>query len=160
MPFEVIPFKANPKGTVPPPPKIHHVHCLPDRIQYEMKFPRVLKYTFVLSGRIDIDWQRVPILPLDPTKIPDDVITKGLSWTKEGRPTLYGSGKTERDTLRQWRETHRRQELECDLASVIISRFAGTEKCQITLHRLFPQVLAAVKRFADEKGDLRGSSDI
>jgi len=160
VPFEVIPFKANPKGDNTPPPKIHHVHELPERAIYEIKFPRVLKYTYVLSGKVDIDWQRIPRLPLDPTKIPDDVLTKGLSWTEDGRPTLYGPGKTQHDTLEQWRNTHRRQELEYDLAKVIAMRFAGTDKCQIPLHRLFPQILTIVKKFVNEKVELKGSSDV
>jgi type III restriction enzyme len=160
VPFEVIPFKANPKGGSTPPPKIHHVHFLPQRDSYRIVFPRVEGYSFVLSGKIDIDWQRVPSLVIDPTKIPDEVITKGLSWTQDGRPTLYGPGKTEHDTLRQWRKTHRRQELEYDLASVVAGKFVGSNRSTVPLHKLFPQVLGAVKKLTSEKVELKGNSDM
>lgn len=160
VPFEVIPYKANPKAGKTPPPRIHHVHQLRERASYEIKFPRLLKYTYVLSGKVDIDWRRVPRLTLDPTKIPDDVLTKGLSWTEEGKPTLYGPGKTQHDTLEQWRNTHRRQELEYELAKAIAMRFADTEKCRIPLHRLFPQILSVVRKFVNEKVELKGSSDV
>lgn len=160
VPFEVIPFKANPTAPTAPPPKIHHVHALNERENLKIIFPRVLKFTYVLSGKVDIDWERLPRLPLDPTKIPDDVITKGLSWTADGRPTLYGPGTAQHDTLEQWRRTHRRQELEYDLAKTIAMTFASTDKCQIPLYKLFPQVLAIVRRFVNEKVELKGSSDV
>ena len=44
VPFEVIPFKANPAAAPKPPQKRHHVHALPGRAQFEISFPRVEGY--------------------------------------------------------------------------------------------------------------------
>ncbi len=45
VPFEVIPFKANPQGPAPPRVKKYHVHAIPEKAQYEIQFPRVEGYT-------------------------------------------------------------------------------------------------------------------
>jgi len=45
VPFEVVPFKANPGGVPPPPVKRFHVHALPERAHLEIRFPRVEGYT-------------------------------------------------------------------------------------------------------------------
>ena len=88
VPFEIIPFKANPKGAARRPPRYITYTFFPEREYLAIGFPRVEGYTFVLSGRIEVDWQTIPVLRSSPTKIPDEVVTKGLSWTEGGRPTL------------------------------------------------------------------------
>ena len=114
----------------------------------------------MLSGKLAVDWNKIVKLSVDPTKIPDEVMTKGLSWTQHGKPTLFGPGKTEHDTLNQWRQTHRRQELEYDLAGVITRAFANNSGCTIPSQKLFPQVLSIVHRFSTDKVELKGNSDI
>ena len=47
VPFEVIPYKANPAGAAQPKEKRHHIHALPDRQNLEIRFPRVEGYTGV-----------------------------------------------------------------------------------------------------------------
>jgi hypothetical protein len=70
----------------------------------------------MISSKLDIDWNRMPKLVIDPTQIPDETTTKGLSWVHEGKPTFNGPGKIQYDKLDQWRQTHRQQELEYELA--------------------------------------------
>jgi type III restriction enzyme len=43
VPFEVVPFKAT-TGPKPATPPQHHVHALPERARYEIRFPRVEGY--------------------------------------------------------------------------------------------------------------------
>jgi len=44
VPFQLIPFKANPSGPPPPAPKRHHVRALPEQAHLEIRFPRVEGY--------------------------------------------------------------------------------------------------------------------
>ncbi len=45
VPFEVIPFKANPPGPAPPRKDRKHVHAIAAKAAFEIKFPRVERYT-------------------------------------------------------------------------------------------------------------------
>lgn len=45
VPFEVIPFKAADQGQPPPRVKRYHVHAIPSKAQYEIRYPRVEGYT-------------------------------------------------------------------------------------------------------------------
>ena len=62
MPFEVVPFKANPGGKPPPPVKRFHVHALPERARLQIRFPRVEGYTQAVRNRVTVDWKNVPAL--------------------------------------------------------------------------------------------------
>ena len=73
MPFQVVPFKANPGGARPPAPKRHHVHAVPAKAAYEIRFPRVEGYRQAIRNRLAIDWSSVPTITLDPMKIPPEV---------------------------------------------------------------------------------------
>src|ERR1700722_15458325 len=52
VPFEVIPFKANPSGITKPREKRYHVHAVPQKAQYELCFPRVEGYTLTATSII------------------------------------------------------------------------------------------------------------
>src|ERR1700730_6783340 len=41
VPFTVIPFKAQTQGELPPPVKRYHVHAIPSKEKYQIRFPRV-----------------------------------------------------------------------------------------------------------------------
>ena len=160
VPFELIPLKATPGGTAPPPAKVHHVYALsPQRDHLEIRFPRVEGYTFRLKGRVRVAWERVPTLPLDPTNIPDEVKMKGLATEEGGRLSLMGPGKTDEVTLRAWRETKRIQELDFELARTLTRRYAKSPTCEIPTHALFPQMLTAVREFLEQKVQPMGRTD-
>jgi type III restriction enzyme len=59
VPFEVVPFKANPGGKPPPPVKRFHVHALPERSHLQIRFPRVEGYTQAVRNRVTVDSLRV-----------------------------------------------------------------------------------------------------
>src|SRR5205807_2955023 len=45
VPFEVIPFKANKAGAPPPRVTRYYVHAVVSKAEYEIRFPRVERYT-------------------------------------------------------------------------------------------------------------------
>ena len=160
VPFEIIPFKAPPRGPAPPPPKTHHVFALPERAELEIRFPRVESYAYAIRSRIAVDWESVPRLIMDPLDVPPDVLVKALAWTATDRPTLFGPGKTDMVSMDAWRRGHRRQELEYELARTLTKRYAGTPTCEVPPHVLFPQMLRLVRRFLAEKVEARGGYDL
>ena len=86
VPFEVIPFKLPPDGPKPPPAKRHHVHAIPQKVQFEIKFPRVDGYSQAIRNRVTVDWEAVATLALDPMQIPPEVEMKAALPNNQGRP--------------------------------------------------------------------------
>src|SRR3990172_9447291 len=87
VPFEVIPFKKT-QGASPRPEKRHHVHALPGKARYEIRYPRVEGYTQAIRNRVIVDWPNVPTLTLEPGRIPPEVEVKALLGNNKGRPSL------------------------------------------------------------------------
>jgi hypothetical protein len=69
VPFEVIPFKADKQGPPVDPPKRHHVHAIPSKQHFEIRYPRVEGYTQAIRNRITVDFKSVAPLVLDPMRI-------------------------------------------------------------------------------------------
>jgi type III restriction enzyme len=151
VPFEVIPFKANPGGPPQPQPKRNHVHAIPERAVFEIRFPRLEGYTQAIRNRITVDWESIPAVVVDPTVIPSDVEMAGLNLNNKGRMTLQGPGQVDRVTLQQFRDKHRIQELVFDLASALTRNFAAQGNCTIPTHVLFPQLAAVAQRYVKDR---------
>src|SRR4030042_1114983 len=73
VPFEVIPFKSNQQPAPPPPVKRYHVHAMPQKAAFEIRFPRVEGHTQKICNRIAVNWETVPPLFLEPGRIPPEV---------------------------------------------------------------------------------------
>ncbi|MGD1105209.1 MAG: type III restriction endonuclease subunit R, partial [Terriglobia bacterium] len=117
VPFEVIPFKANTQGAITPPPKRHHIHAIPGKAGFEIRYPRVEGYTQAIRNRVTAEpWSSVPPLVLLPDKIPPEVEMKGLTVNDQGRFSLGGPGRLNGVSLAEFRSKHREQELIFDLA--------------------------------------------
>ncbi len=151
VPFEVIPFKANPQGQPQPRVKRYHVHALPAKAQFEITYPRVEGYTQAIRNKVTVDWGTVPPLVLEPGRIPPEVEVKGLHSTLQGKLTLAGPGRRETVSLEELRARLRLQEVVFDLASALTRDYASQSICTVPAHRLFPQFVAIVSRFVDEK---------
>lgn len=147
VPFQVIPFKANPAGTAQPRPKRHHVHALPSRADLEIRFPRVEGYKQAIRNRVTVNWNEMPPLWLDPMKIPPEVQMKAALTTNAGRPSLVGPGRLEDVDLSPYRSGRREQELVFELAADLTKEYAASESCQAPAHVLFPQIVHIVSRF-------------
>jgi len=152
VPFEIIPYKTNPQGPVPRPPKIHHIKAIsPDKDRYEIRFPLIEGYCFAIKNRVWVDWENVPNLLLDPSKIPPEVEVKSMNVNNRGRLSLSGPGKTDEVTLQQWRQNNRLQALKFDMAKALTKDYSGMPGCEIPSQELFSQMLSIVNRFHAEK---------
>jgi type III restriction enzyme len=150
VPFEVIPFKATKAGAGQPAPRRHHVHPIPSKAGFEIRFPRVEGYTQKVRNRVTVDWSAVPALVLDPERIPPEVEVKALSVNEKGRLSLSGPGRVDEVNLNEFRAQHRLQELVFKMA-----RALTLEKCQdgadVPPHVLFPQLVPIIHRYLDDK---------
>jgi len=160
VPFEVIPFKANPQGPAPPRVKRYHVHSIPEKAVYEIQFPRVEGYTQAIRNRVTMDWERVPRLVLQPDSIPPEVEMKGLSVTNTGRMKLSGPGRLDEISLKEYRSKMRVQELVFDLARGMTKHYVSQPGCQVPAHVLFPQLVKIIQRFMAEKVEVRPPADL
>jgi type III restriction enzyme len=151
VPFEVVPYKAAPEGQPKPVQERKHVHTLPEKVRYEITFPRLDGYTQAIRNRVAVDWEAVPELVLDPARIPPEVRMKATVPSNEGRPSLFGPGKIEDVTLNPYRETRRIQEVAFEMAADLTRELANNPRCNVPTHRLFPQTLQIVERYLDEK---------
>jgi type III restriction enzyme len=151
VPFEVVPFKANPRGPAPPRPKRHHVHALPERARLEIRFPRVEGYTQAIRNRVTMDWQNVPSLIIKPDQIPPEVEVKGLNMNNKGRASLLGPGRVDQVTLAERRSKLRIQELVFDVAKTLTRDFVEQRGSEVPVPVLFPQLAGIVDRYIREE---------
>lgn len=147
VPFEVIPYKANPGGAVQPKEKKHHIHALPERSNLEIRFPRVDGYTQAIKNRIGFDWENVPRLVVNPLEIPTEVQMKGLSVDYQGKMTMSGPGSFSTADMKARRERHRMQELIFDTAGDLTRVYSNQPGCAVPRQALFPQLLRIVERY-------------
>ncbi|MBI5017135.1 MAG: DEAD/DEAH box helicase family protein [Deltaproteobacteria bacterium] len=159
VPFQIVPFKANPAGAPPPTVKRHHVRGLPERAHLGIEFPRVEGYVQAVRNRVTVDWSGVPPVTLEPGRIPPEVEAKGLHPTNTGRLSLSGPGKADALTLEAFRRARREQELVFDVAGALTRLFREQRECQVPPHVLFPQLAAIVRRYLDEKVEAPAPSD-
>jgi type III restriction enzyme len=151
VPFEVVPFKANPGGKPPPLVKRFHVHALPQRAQFEIRFPRVEGYTQAVRNRVSVDWKSIPSLIIKPDQIPPEVEVKGLNLNNRGRLSLLGPGRVDQLTLEERRSHLRVQELVFDVARALTRDFIQQRGSEVPAQVLFPQLAQIVERYVREE---------
>ncbi len=125
VPFEVIPFKADPKGGSKPREKRYHVHAVPEKAGFEIRFPRVEGYTRAIRNRISLDWSSITELQLMPGRIPTDVEMKASLPNNAGRVSLAGPGRLESVDLNPYRSGRRFQELVFEMAAALTRDYSG-----------------------------------
>jgi type III restriction enzyme len=160
VPFEVIPFKASKAGASAPRIKRYHVHALPNRAEYEIRFPRVEGYTQAIRNKITVDWTSVPSLELQPDRIPPEVEMKGLNVNNRGRLSLTGPGRASDVSLKEFRQGRRLQELVFDLAKSFTRDCLAQPKCTVPSHVLFPQLVQIVSRYLNQKVKVHPPADL
>jgi type III restriction enzyme len=149
VPFEVVPFKQR-KGPKPPPARQNHVHALASRTNFEIRFPRVEGYQQRIRNRVNVDWDSIASVPVDPMKIPDEVKLKSTLLNR-GRPSLLEPGGMAKLDLQKWRSEATRQQREFQMAAALTRHYSEQDKCEAPPHVLFPQMLDTVKRFVRDR---------
>lgn len=150
VPFEVIPYKSDPKGGAPKPEKRHHVYAVPSKMQYEIRYPRVEGYTRAIRNQVTVDWSTLSILRLLPGTIPPEVDVKGGLPNNEGRFSLTGPGALENVSLNPYRKGRRLQELVFDMAAALTRDYKAQPRCEVPTQVLFPQMMRIVDRYLKE----------
>lgn len=151
IPFEVIPFKANPQGAKRKPEKRHHVYSVPQKSQYRLEFPRVEGYTQAIQNKVTVDWTSIASLTIDPLKIAPEVDVKATLPNNEGRPSLSGPGQLKNIDLNPYRQGRRLQELVFELAGDLTKTYCHSAQCEAPAHVLFPQLRSIAQRYLNEK---------
>ena len=142
-----------------PPVKTWRVRALPERAEMEIRFPRVEGFAFEPSAEVTIaDWDTVPELTIDPTRIPPEVQMKTGLPTNQGRPTLYGPGKLDMVTLAAYRRAHRLQTRIAEAAREMVKAYSasadGADGGGLPAPHpgvLFPQFVKFVQHFVAHK---------
>lgn len=151
VPFEVVPFKANPLGAKRKPEKRYQVYAVATKSQYKIEFPRVEGYTQAIQNRVTVNWDAIASLELSPFRIAPEVQVKATIPNNQGRPSLDGPGKLESIDLNPYRKGKRLQELVFDLAKDLTATYVKSEKCEAPAHVLFPQLRKICDRYLLEK---------
>lgn len=160
VPFEVIPFKATAGAPAPQPTKRTHVYALPDRKQFEIRFPRVEWYRQVIQRKIAVDWSAVAPLVLDPMRIPPSIVVGHYVPDLKGAPSTFGVGQVREVTLRQYRLSRRMQSRMFELARDLTSTYLSPDPSKAPAHELFPQMYRIVEQFVGERVDAQGEFEV
>ena len=153
VPFQVVPFKAQPNGTPKPPAKTWRVRALPERAKLEIKFPRVEGYTVRGSQEPSIPdtaWQAIKQIEIDPTEIPPQVTMKAGLPGSDGRPTISGPGRIDNITLAAWREEYREQTQVAYAARDLLRQYLSrTATAPSGNGYLYPRFVGFVRHFVE-----------
>lgn len=149
VPFEVVPFKTSKQAPPEEPVKRRHVRAVPEKAQFEIRFPRVEGYTQAVRNRVTVDWSKIAPLMLEPGRIPPEVEVKGLSYSNEGRLSLSGPGRIDEVSLKKFREGRRLQEVIFELAGALTRDYVRQPHCHAPAQVLFPQLGRIVAEYVD-----------
>jgi type III restriction enzyme len=150
VPFEVVPFKQR-RSTRAPTARNNHVRALGTRATFEITFPRVEGYQQRIRNRVEVDWNSIAAVPVDPMKIPNEVKLKSTLLLNEGRPSLFEPGGTTKLDLEKWRSEATLQQREFEMAATLTRYYSEQDKCEAPPQALFPQMLEIVKQFVRDR---------
>ena len=160
VPFQIIPFKANPHGKSAPPAKRWHVRALSAKSAFEIQFPRVEGYTQAIRNRITVNWANIPHITVNPQKIPPEVQLGRMLPTSTGKLSVLSPGGAQEVSLDPYRAQRRIQELKFDLAQALARDCLQNRRCAVPVHVLFPQLLEVVDRYLRDKVNVEPPADI
>ena len=168
IPFSVIPFKGRPKNKREPidKPK-NHVRAIPERVDFEIRFPVVEGYVFALQkDEITADIKTIEPLILQPEQAPTAVFVKAAAGYGIGTPTTLGPGEATLQDREAYYKTTHIQAIKFEISRRIITALVGDREHQPdqiaipnfglqSRHRLFPQVFRLVDAYIKRKVDFR-----
>jgi type III restriction enzyme len=91
VPFQLIPFKVSQSKQQTTDTEPQHIYAMPERADYEIRFPIVTGYQASGEYAVSLDWTQVAQVTLDPMKIPQQVELTPLA-TPEGALAAYAPG--------------------------------------------------------------------
>ncbi len=155
IPFEVIPVaKAAPQekgqthlGT--------HVVALPERKEFEIRYPHVEGYIFDVRFKIKADVNSIPPIRIAPVTEPTEIVVKDAVGFKIGKPDRLGPGTEVYQNRDEFYASHRLQTTVYEIASDITDRLRHDAR-----RLLFPQVLQIATEYVDKKVKLPSGSGV
>jgi type III restriction enzyme len=160
VPFEVVPFKDNPKRERPEPAKTWRIRALPERADLEIKFPRVEGYVQQSVASLRFDLSAVPVLTVDPTHIPQEVQMKAGLASNTGRPSIYGPGALSSVTLNPFRQGRRAQALVFDAARELAREVQQQSAGALTAVEVFAPCLNVIHEFLSSRVIVLGQAQV
>ena len=118
VPFEIIPFRKT-RAARDPSVKRHHIHALPEKAAFEIKYPRVEGYRQAIRNHVTIDWSAAT----DSDYRPDGTHclkskSKGPLPSNQGKTFAFRTRESSRRSiLNPFRSGRRFQELVFDMAA-------------------------------------------
>ena len=169
IPFSVIPFKGRPRDKSEPTDKPKNlVRAIPEREEYEIRFPVVEGYAFALKkNEIKADIKAMEPLHVEPEHTPTAVFVKPAVGYETGVASVLGPGKFEEQTREVYYRTTHIQAIKFEIARRIVLDLVGGGEYQPhersspelrsqSRHRLFPQVYRLVDVFVETRVDFHG----
>ncbi len=152
VPFQVVPFKAQASAAPKPQVQTWRVRALPERAPLEIKFPRVEGYIVQSKRSLEIDWERVDAILIDPTRLPVSVEMKAGLPAADGTPTVGAPGRVEEVTLAEYRLHNRLQTQAMRAAHELMREYSRRISVDTALLRpLFGKFAALVLGFVRRK---------
>ena len=154
IPFEVIPVqKASLQKSSTPQRLPTLVKALPERKNFEIRFPRVEGYIFDVRKRIKADIKKIPPLYIDPGKEPTEVVVKDAVGIRIGRPDRLGPGTEVVETRNPFHTMHRLQTSVYEIAAHVTRNLPEDARPFV-----FPQVLEMVWQYLEQRVRVKGGA--
>ena len=177
VPFSLIPFKKGVAGEPSTELPKHEVVALPERRQFEIRFPVVEGYSVrLMRPRITCDMDAVERTSLDPLETPEAAFIRPQVAPQQGVPGAHQGFSSERVDRKTYYESTHPQAIEFQIAREIVNRLLDISRCDGNgslpeaapaprwteastrgggRAALFPQVLKIVQAYIRGKVDFR-----
>jgi type III restriction enzyme len=165
VPFSLIPFKGREPGKPTngdDKPK-NEVMALPERKQFEIRFPIVEGYAVALKRNlIKCDVSEIERTGLDPWLVPTAAFLRPQIAYQIGSPSAYGGFGFEHVDREAYYNSNHPQTIEFEMAKEVVRLLTeGAHPGKESLRRqarnaLFPQVLRAVQEYVRTRVDFNG----
>jgi type III restriction enzyme len=165
VPFSLIPFKGREPGGGPPPedrPK-HEVMALPERKDFEIRFPIVEGYVVSLKRNlVTCDVRKVERTKLDPWTTPTDAFVRPQVGYQIGHPSAHGGFGFELVNRQAYYDSVHPQTIQFEIAREIVreltqAAYPGKERLRRESRSvLFPQVLRIVQNYNQNRVEFNG----